>query len=52
MKLLDDLANGKLPSMQVDTTVKSQSLVNIGLMIFISFCLVLLAWYSFKKVTK
>lgn len=52
MKLFDDLAAGKLPSMDVNTSVESKSLVNIGLIIFITACLIFLAFYTFKKVSK
>ncbi|MCL4481232.1 MAG: hypothetical protein M1445_01180 [Bacteroidetes bacterium] len=48
------LGSGKLPSMDINTgvEVKSSSLVSIGAMLFISFCLILLAFYAFKKVAK
>lgn len=52
MKLLDNLANGKLPTVDVNTGVeiKSGSLVNLGLVLFITFGLIFLAWYSFRKL--
>jgi len=50
----DKLAAGQLPSMDINTgvEVKPSSLVSIGLTLFVTFCLGLLAWYAFKKVTK
>lgn len=51
MQLLDNLAAGKLPSMDINTEVKTTSLVNIGLVLFVSFCMIFLAWYTFKKIT-
>lgn len=48
------LGSGRLPSMDINTgvTVESSSLVKIGATLFVSACLIFLAWYAFKKAIK
>ena len=43
---------GKLGAVQVDTGVKvdSSSILNIGIMIFVAACAVLIAIYTYKKI--
>jgi len=50
----DRLGEGKLPSMDINTGVEvtKSSLIGIGATLFVTFCLGLLAWYAFKKVSK
>lgn len=49
----DMLGAGKLPSMDINTGVKveSASLIKIGATLFITACLILLAFYAFKKLS-
>lgn len=50
----DKLGDGQLPSMDINTgvEVKSSTLVNIGLTLFVSACLIFAAFYAFKKLVK
>jgi len=45
---------GTLAGIDVNTgvTVESGSVVKIGAMLFVTFCLIMLAFYAFKKVNK
>lgn len=50
----DKLAAGKLPSMDINTgvAVETKSLISIGAALFVTACLIFLAFYAFKKVLK